>query len=541
MVAQSAHLGHHGEMRKSGKPQRIGNKGANRIPTAPGGPRPTRAALAAQIRAAGLALNDAQLDRLWAYHQRLRAADEVLNLTRIRAFTAMVEKHYIDSILPGTLTQLPTTIMDLGSGGGLPGIPLAIAYPDRHFILVEGRRKRAGFLLGVVEELGLSNVQVVARKLHPGDCIPVDGVVTRAFSSAADILTRVGRSVRRGGLVLMLKGPNCDEEIATVATAADLSASWRLVQDIAYALPSGDRRRLLLYEKTSEDTVPTEKTVPTETSSDPASATAVSLQSRSPGLVSGPHTTRSAERITSPNNPRVKHWRQLLHGRGVRKHGQTLLSGERYITELMRERPDVVRALLVGPDATPPSVPAHVEVVYLSGALARALDPVGEGGLIAWLDAPPPPPWPPGTLPQGLTLVLPLQNPENVGAALRSAEAFGASQVLLTPQAASPYHPKALRAGGPAAYRLKLFAAGDLADIVAQLGEHLWLLDTHGDDLTAAAPTRPTVLALAVGLEGPGSAGVAAAIRRVTIPMAGRAESLNAAVAVGIALYVLTR
>src|SRR5712692_5728212 len=101
--------------------------------------QPSRSFLQALIERCGLALTAEQLDRLWAYHGMLRAADAELNLTRIHNFENMVLKHYVDSLLVLNFEELPTPLLDMGSGPGLPGIPLAIARPDVEMILAEPR------------------------------------------------------------------------------------------------------------------------------------------------------------------------------------------------------------------------------------------------------------------------------------------------------------------------------------------------------------------------------------------------------------------
>src|SRR3954468_6535013 len=107
---------------------------------------PSRSSLQAIIERCGLRLSPAQIDRLWAYHGMLRAANAELNLTRIHNFENMVLKHYVDSLLVLRFTDLPSPIVDMGSGPGLPGIPLKIARPDLKFILAEPRGARAEFL-----------------------------------------------------------------------------------------------------------------------------------------------------------------------------------------------------------------------------------------------------------------------------------------------------------------------------------------------------------------------------------------------------------
>lgn len=496
-------------------------------------PKPDQAELARRLKAGGFALAPAALARLWQFHVLLRAADAELNLTRIRAFEAIVEKHYLDSLLPGRLVALEGPVMDLGSGGGFPGIPLAIAHPDLAFKLVEGRRARTAFLSAAVARLGLSNVEVVARKLSPADAIPVRTVITRAFADIPSTLARVAASVEPGGQVVFMKGPNCDEEIAAAAAALP---AWRVVRDLRYQLPlSGDPRRLVVYRRDAR-----------------AAGAAPAVRALAPGAARRPAPApppAGAVVLHSADNPRVKLWRRLQQARGIHKEGRALLAGARYITELLRSSPGQVEALIevegaptlaIEPPAPDSADRPAPERYLVSPELMRELDAVSGVGPLAVVRAPPPPPWP-GTLDAaGLTLFLPAQNPENVGAILRTAEALGVRDVVLLRECAGPYLPKTLRAAGPSVFRLRLWEGPGLAELDARLP--LVALDLEGEPLAAfaARTARPARgLGLVVGMEGPGARALPAAVPRVTIPLSPGVDSLNASVAVGIALYAL--
>src|SRR6185312_8120802 len=134
-------------------------------PSVPGGRRdiamtPGRASLEAILRGCGVSLSPAQLDQLWAYHRMLRGANAELNLTRIHNFENMVLKHHVDSLLVLRFEELSSPVIDMGSGPGLPGVPLKIARPGVEMILAEPRGARAEFLREVVARLGLENVEV---------------------------------------------------------------------------------------------------------------------------------------------------------------------------------------------------------------------------------------------------------------------------------------------------------------------------------------------------------------------------------------------
>ncbi|MGB2610748.1 MAG: 16S rRNA (guanine(527)-N(7))-methyltransferase RsmG, partial [Isosphaeraceae bacterium] len=145
--------------------------------------RPGRTALEAILKGCGIFLTSDQIDSLWSYHQSLRTANDRLNLTRIHNFENMVLKHYADSLLVLKFLELPSPLIDMGSGPGLPGIPLAIARPETRMILAEPRGGRAEFLSAVCAQLGLRNVEIYAHKVgsdYPGR---VSGVITRAVGT----------------------------------------------------------------------------------------------------------------------------------------------------------------------------------------------------------------------------------------------------------------------------------------------------------------------------------------------------------------------
>jgi 16S rRNA (guanine527-N7)-methyltransferase len=121
----------------------------------------------ALLKKSGIHLHWDRLEQLWTYHQLLRQYNPELNLTRIHNFTYMVLKLYVDSILPGQLMDLPSPLLDLGTGPGMPGIPLKIAYPQLTLLLAESRQKRVAFLKTVVEKLNFPDVEVVGEGITP--------------------------------------------------------------------------------------------------------------------------------------------------------------------------------------------------------------------------------------------------------------------------------------------------------------------------------------------------------------------------------------
>jgi tRNA G18 (ribose-2'-O)-methylase SpoU len=246
--------------------------------------------------------------------------------------------------------------------------------------------------------------------------------------------------------------------------------------------------------------------------------------------------------ITSTANPRVKILRAIASSRGVRRYARALVCGRRLVEEVVRRHPERVESL-VYPAAAPAleadleSMRAGEDVLVLPAALFREIDPFGVEPPLAVVRVDPLATWEPSER-SGLTLFLPLGDPENVGAALRSAAAFGVARVVLLEEAAHPFHPRAIRAAAGACFDLELAAGPALASLVASPPADLDLLvlDRDGEPLDRIEPARDR--GLLVGEEGRGLPG-GGRLRRVTIPISTRVESLNAAAAVSIALWEL--
>ncbi|GMV69664.1 MAG: hypothetical protein AMXMBFR76_21030 [Pseudomonadota bacterium] len=174
------------------------------------------ALLAAGLEAMGLHIASADQQRLLAFLSLLAEWNAAYNLTAVREPADMVPRHLLDS-----LTVLPhlrgARIIDVGSGAGLPGIPLAIADPGRRYILVESNGKKVRFLHHAVRRLGLAHVEVLhgrAETLCPA--CPADTVVARAVTDLAQLCAYArhlgGSEVR----LVAMKGPDVENEWAGI-------------------------------------------------------------------------------------------------------------------------------------------------------------------------------------------------------------------------------------------------------------------------------------------------------------------------------------
>ena len=161
-----------------------------------------------------LPLEDAQLDNLLGYLALLVKWNRAFNLTAIRDASEMVSKHLLDSLSIAPLLQ-GERFLDVGTGAGLPGIPLAICFPHRHFDLLDSNGKKTRFLQQAIAELALTNCTVHRSRVESsGLNACFDGILSRAFASLADMAEACGPLLKPGGTLLAMKGQYPDEEMS---------------------------------------------------------------------------------------------------------------------------------------------------------------------------------------------------------------------------------------------------------------------------------------------------------------------------------------
>ncbi|MCP4668803.1 MAG: RNA methyltransferase [Deltaproteobacteria bacterium] len=242
------------------------------------------------------------------------------------------------------------------------------------------------------------------------------------------------------------------------------------------------------------------------------------------------------KRMTSPYNPTVKIFSRLTHARGIKKYGMALFSGPKQVREILQEFSDRVAGVIFSDRQEPPAGPATEEIPYyhLSPELFNRIDPFDIGQPILLVRVDPFPEWTGEAWPTGCTLCIPFQDPANVGAAIRSAAAFGVSGVIILKEAAHPFLPKSVRAAGSALFRVPLFQGPSL-DRLEVSDAPMITLSPGGHDIKGYR--FPDSFCLVPGLEGPGLPKQLRDARALSIPMEPCVESLNAALATGIALY----
>lgn len=193
------------------------------------------------IRRLGLELPEGATDTLLAYLAMLVKWNKAYNLTAIRDPSEMVTRHLLDSLAVAPHLH-GMRLIDVGTGAGLPGIPLAVVYPQRHFVLLDTNSKKTRFLVQARAELGLENIDVVHSRVE--DYRPQTGfdcVMTRAYASIADILSSSGHLLKAQGEFLAMKGALPEQELA------DMPAGWQLEETIRLRVPGleQEQRHLL--------------------------------------------------------------------------------------------------------------------------------------------------------------------------------------------------------------------------------------------------------------------------------------------------------
>lgn len=227
---------------KKGKPHFKQRPVETRLP-------PTINSMIELLRRSDIKLNKEQTHQLWSYHNLLRARNTDQELTRIIGFEPIIIKHYVDCMIVGKFLELPSPLVDVGTGAGFPGIPLKIRYPHLKITLAEPRPKRIAFLKEVIHTLKLRNIDVFEHKVVSRSFrTPMKGVITRAVETIDKTMLRTSGCLEVGGKLVFLKGPAVDPEINEVKKR--FGEYFKLIQDKKYELPhTGHSRRLVVFEK----------------------------------------------------------------------------------------------------------------------------------------------------------------------------------------------------------------------------------------------------------------------------------------------------
>lgn len=203
--------------------------------------------LEAGAEALGVSLAPDAVDRMLRLLDLLEKWNRAYNLTAVRERSAMCARHLLDSL---TLVPRlgPGPILDIGSGGGFPGLVLALHSPARQVTLLDSNSKKTRFLTQCRLELGLDNMQVVHSRVEDWQGGPFPQITSRAFASLAEMVPMTAHLLAPDGEHLAMKGPEATTEVE------GLPSGWQLLEDSRVTVPGVDaERRILRIGRNSSD------------------------------------------------------------------------------------------------------------------------------------------------------------------------------------------------------------------------------------------------------------------------------------------------
>lgn len=206
-----------------------------------------KASLSAGVQEMGLALSEAQIDQMLAYLALLSKWNAVYNLTAIRDPQEMVKQHLLDSLSAAPAFVDARNVLDVGAGGGLPGMMLAIAYPQTRISMIDTVSKKTAFLSQAKAELGLSNVTVFTGRVEQLEVTEKFDVITsRAFSELCNFINWSGHLLAEGGQFIAMKGVAPAQEIER------LPAGWAVTGVQPLQVPGLNAERHLVFVRRAE-------------------------------------------------------------------------------------------------------------------------------------------------------------------------------------------------------------------------------------------------------------------------------------------------
>lgn len=193
----------------------------------------------------GAELDEQAQQRIVAYLSMLERWNRVYNLTAIRDTNRMVAQHILDSLV--VLAHFPDNVnrvLDVGSGGGLPGVPIAIARPDLQVLLLDSNHKKTTFLRQAAIELGLDNVTVETQRVETFvPSVLFDVVISRAFADLPEFARLSGHLIAPGGCLIAMKGVYPHEELT------QLPPAFTAAEIVPLKVPGLDAERHLVVMK----------------------------------------------------------------------------------------------------------------------------------------------------------------------------------------------------------------------------------------------------------------------------------------------------
>lgn len=201
----------------------------------------------------GIRLNEKEVEAFDLYLRELLKWNQKINLTAIRSEKGIVVKHFLDSLSAYPYLSKPSSLLDIGSGAGFPGIPLKMVEPFLEVTLIDSVRKKVDFQKHIIRTLGLKGIEAIHGRVQDKEILQsmggrFDFVISRAFSDLQTLLILSFPFLKKGGIVLAMKGEMNREEIPSLAKIEGIR--YRLQKTVSLVIPGGTfKRSILLFEK----------------------------------------------------------------------------------------------------------------------------------------------------------------------------------------------------------------------------------------------------------------------------------------------------
>ncbi len=200
----------------------------------------------------GIQLEDWMVEAFDLFLKELCKWNEKINLTSIRTEKEMVLKHLLDSLSVAPHLSKISSLLDIGSGAGFPGIPLKIIQPSLDVTLIDSVQKKVDFQRHIIRTLGLKGITAIHGRIQNREILErlegrFDGTIARAFSDLDTLLLRSSPFLRRGGVVLAMRGKTSDEDLERLQPSTKVR--YRLIKTATFLLPfSSIKRSIILFE-----------------------------------------------------------------------------------------------------------------------------------------------------------------------------------------------------------------------------------------------------------------------------------------------------
>ena len=201
----------------------------------------------------GIHLDEKATDAFDLYLKELLKWNEKMNLTAIRSEKGIILKHFLDSL--SVFPHLPgiSSLLDIGSGAGFPGIPLKMVQPSLEVTLIDSVRKKIDFQSHIIRTLGLKGIGAIHGRIQDREILEsfggrFDGAIARAFSDLDTLLLLSFPFLKKGGILLAMKGEGAGEELKRLPLSTRNRYRW--IKTATFSLPfSSFKRSILLFEK----------------------------------------------------------------------------------------------------------------------------------------------------------------------------------------------------------------------------------------------------------------------------------------------------